>query len=218
MRSPGAALQDTARHRAQRGMVLIMSLLLLVVVTLLAVAMFRGMGIGAKIAGNVREKTRALNAAMSAEQWAEWWLANNGSTAVANVCSAVGNANTSTPQVCQNIPYGPTAQELPTPLTPTTAAFVPTQVPWILNGGGAVGYTYTPPNMLTVSGGTCASGQNCYALPPMMYISYLGLSADGSGGLVYQIDTVGYGGTADSIAVLESTYELSSGVSNPGSL
>src|SRR5205807_8509264 len=40
----------------QRGMVLVTALLLLVVVTLLAVGMFRSFGLDEKIAGNVREK------------------------------------------------------------------------------------------------------------------------------------------------------------------
>ena len=43
----------------QRGMVLVTSLLLLVVVTLLAVSMFRSFGLDEKIAGNLREKQRA---------------------------------------------------------------------------------------------------------------------------------------------------------------
>ena len=58
----------------QRGVVLVTSLLLLVVVTILAVGLFRSFGIDEKIAGNTREKQIALNAAESAEQYAEWWL------------------------------------------------------------------------------------------------------------------------------------------------
>ena len=53
-------------HRLQCGMVLITSLLLLVVVTLLAVSMFRSFGIDEKIAGNIRDKQRATAAAESA--------------------------------------------------------------------------------------------------------------------------------------------------------
>jgi len=60
----------------QRGLVLVSSLLLLLVVTMLALAMFRSMGLAEKISGNVREKQRALHAAVVAEQYAEWWLSN----------------------------------------------------------------------------------------------------------------------------------------------
>ncbi len=60
--------------KSQRGMVLVTSLLLLLVVTMLAVSMFRSMGLDEKIAGNMRDKQRALNAAETAEQYAENWL------------------------------------------------------------------------------------------------------------------------------------------------
>ena len=60
--------------KAQRGMVLVTSLLLLLVVTMLAISMFRSMGLDEKIAGNMRDKQRALNAAETAEQFAESWL------------------------------------------------------------------------------------------------------------------------------------------------
>jgi type IV pilus assembly protein PilX len=87
----------------ERGMVLVTSLLLLVVVTILAVGMFRSFGIDEKIAGNTREKQLALNAAESAEQFAEWWISTGGNgngivvtpTCTAPVASTVG-------QVCSN--------------------------------------------------------------------------------------------------------------------
>ena len=69
--------QDTrtqGTRNAQCGMVLISSLLLLIVVTIIALSMFRSFGIQEKIAGNMREKQRALSAAVSAQQFAERWL------------------------------------------------------------------------------------------------------------------------------------------------
>lgn len=72
---------------AQRGMALITSLLLLVVMTILALSMFRSYGMQEKIAGNVREKQRALNAAVSAQQYAEWAL-TNGTPPVTAACAA----------------------------------------------------------------------------------------------------------------------------------
>jgi type IV pilus assembly protein PilX len=217
------------RATKQRGMVLIISILLLLVVTLLAVAMFRGMGVDAKIAGNVREKQRAVHAALGAEQYAEFWLSSGANSAQAPVvCGPVVNVNTNPTQVqvCSNIPYGPTALfKLPT-LTPTNAGgngtFVPTQVPWAINGT-AVGFTYAPMDssnhaMNVLNGGSVPAGQsaaNYYAYSPGFYISFLGASADGSG-TVFQVDSYGYGGTADSVAVIESTYEVQSGVRNLG--
>jgi type IV pilus assembly protein PilX len=61
----------------QSGIVLICSLLLLLVVTIIALAMFRSMGLGEKISGNERETQRALHAAVLAEQYAEWWLSSS---------------------------------------------------------------------------------------------------------------------------------------------
>src|ERR1700719_4629228 len=90
----------------QRGMVWVTALLLLVVVTLLAVGMFRSFGLDEKIAGNVREKQRALSAAEMAEEYAEWWLANGLAgtpvtcasqvvdSTVGQVCTAASTATT----------------------------------------------------------------------------------------------------------------------------
>ncbi len=213
----------------QRGMVLIIAILLLLVVTILAVAMFRGMGLDAKIAGNVREKQRAVHAALGAEQYAEFWLSSGANSATApSVCSGVGNANVAATvvQICSNIPYGPTAVFQTSTLTPGNAGandtFVPTQVPWAISGT-PVGFTYAPLDsngnaMQVLNGGSVPAGQsaaNYYAYAPGFYIASLGPSADGNG-TVFQIDSYGYGGTPDSVAVIESTYEVRSGVRNLG--
>jgi type IV pilus assembly protein PilX len=213
----------------QRGMVLIIAILLLLVVTLLAVAMFRGMGVDAKIAGNVREKQRAVHAALTAEQFAEFWLSSGANSATApSLCSTktAASSTSGSLQVCSNIPYGPTAMAQNTSLTAANAGsndtFVPVQVPWAISGN-AVGYTYTPLDqngnpMLVLNGGSVPAGQsasNYYAYSPGFYIAYLGASADGYGN-VFQVDSYGYGGTADSVAVIESTYEVQNGVRNLG--
>lgn len=166
-------------HSPQTGMVLVTSLLLLIVVTLLAVGMFRSFGLDEKIAGNVREKQRALGAAETAEQYAESWLVNgNGNTGVpctTFVAASVG-------QVCSNVL--------------TNAA----QVPW------TAGVTYLPTvtsaNTMNVS---TVGGQGTYYFPPAFYISFLGAAPNGLGN-IFQIDAVGYGGSADTVAVVESTY------------
>jgi len=49
-------VQSKLGRSPQRGMVLITALLLLIVVTILAVGMFRSFGLDEKIAGNTREK------------------------------------------------------------------------------------------------------------------------------------------------------------------
>lgn len=194
----------------QRGIVLIASLLLLLVITILALTMFRSMGLAEKIAGNVREKQRALHAAVVAEQYAEWWLSTPGiSSQAPSQCSTTASANTSISSllVCNNALNNPAA------------------LPWTAVGAGAarVGFTYYPnatgataTNMLVASP-TSGSYANSYYATPAFYVQYLGPAADG-GGNVYKIDAVGYGGNAISVAVVESTYEIGSGVTNLGGL
>jgi len=83
-----------------RGMVLVTALLMLIVVTILALAMFRSFGLDEKIAGNLREKQRALSAAETAEQYAEYWLTTGGGSAnaVLGVCTSPAPANA--PTIC----------------------------------------------------------------------------------------------------------------------
>jgi type IV pilus assembly protein PilX len=170
-------------------MVLVTALLLLVVVTLLAVAMFRSFGLDERIAGNAREKGRALQAAEGAEEYAEWWLTQgNGTTGI--TCNTV--LVTSQAQVCAL----------------NSTANVPnfTTVPWV-NGTAPVGVTYTPPNMTVTTTG--AAGTYYYA--PMFYITYLGVTPAATG-VVYQIDALGYGGSPSAVAVVESFYSVVAGV------
>ncbi len=173
------------------GFVLVTSLLLLVVVTILALALFRGFGLDEKIGGNVREKGRALNAAESAQQYAEWWLSQgNGSTGItctSVVSSAVG-------QVCAN------------PIGTTNAAYL--TVPW------SAGVTYAPPNMI-LTGAATAPPPGTYYAYPVFYIQYLGLTPAGNGS-VFKIDAVGYGGSPNAVAIVESTYAVVSGVKDLG--
>jgi type IV pilus assembly protein PilX len=170
----------------QRGMVLITALLMLIIVTILAVGMFRSFGLDEKIAGNVREKQRALSAAETAEQYAEYWLSNGSSTG--NV-TCTGLVASTVGQVCTNT-------------LPTVVANV-AQVPWQI-GAVPVGVTYAPslPTPMNIS---TAGGAGNYYATPVFYISYLGISGNGLQ-TYYQIDAVGYGGSPDTAAVVESTY------------
>ena len=207
----------------QRGMILVMSLLLLVVITLLAVAMFRGLGLDSKIAGNVREKQRALHAAASAEQYAEYWLsqgANSSNVPTPCTTSNTGvtpNAAGSNVVICSNIPYGPGNTIQAGSSAPGAAPFNPAA--WPTSSTANVGFYYSPPGMTvaTPASGGSASYANAYAGTPAFYISYLGPWPDASNpGNVFQIDAYGYGGTKQSVAVIESTFLVTTGVKNLG--
>jgi len=166
-------------RRRTRGMVLITSLLLLIVVTILALAMFRGFGLDEQIAGNMRDKQLALHAAESAEQYAEWWLSNGNSPAAVNCTGFVAYT---VGQVCTNPPANVNS------------------TPW------PAGVTYTPDNRGLTNATTMSS-------PPAYYITYLGTPslATGLTGSLYQIDAVGFGGSANTTAVVESTYLVQTG-------
>jgi type IV pilus assembly protein PilX len=193
-------IHSSGRNIAQRGVVLVSSLLLLIVVTIIALSMFRSFGIQEKIAGNVREKQRALQAALSAQSYAENWLTLNSSTTASAPCSNLLNGNVGQGQICSN--------QLTGVATPAVADV--TTVPWLI-GGAPVGVSYLPPGM-AVSTTTAVSAANVanptYYGTPAYYISDMGPSADPNfpGGEVYQIDAAGYGGNSNTVAEVESTY------------
>jgi type IV pilus assembly protein PilX len=174
----------------QRGFALMTSILLLFIITILALSMFRGFATQEHIAGNLREKERALHAATSAEQYAEWWLlqGTNGNTGTAVDCGAgtTYNGNLGLGAVCtlEMTSYGYTVNN------PST---------WGI-------YTYYTPPGLSVS-----SALNGYFALPAYYIVDVGKAGDGLGE-AYQIDAYGYGGSAATVAVVESTYEVQQGV------
>jgi type IV pilus assembly protein PilX len=184
------------RPPAERGVVLVTSLLLLLIITIMAVSMFRSFGIEEKIVSNLREKHRALQSAESAQQYAEWWLTQGNNINGVVTCGSpvlVATGNVSIGQVCSNV------------LSSVVAGSVAT-IPWVV-GGNQVGVDYAPPTMNVNT--TAATGT--YYAPPRFYISLLGASATGQGN-VYQIDAYGYGGTPNAAAVVESTYLVSQSV------
>jgi Tfp pilus assembly protein PilX len=78
-------------------------------------------------------------------------------------------------------------------------------VPWTLNAK-PVGVSFNTFNTLSkVDRDNPANGT--YYSAPMFYITDLGPAAAGIGE-VYQIDATGWGGTADTVAVVESTFLL----------
>jgi type IV pilus assembly protein PilX len=180
----------------QRGVALMSSLLILLVLTIVALAMFRSFGLQEKIAANVRERQRAVHAAEGAQSYAEWWLgANSANTTV--VCSSLLSANLGQGQICSN------------KLSDTVASVA--DVPW-LAAGALVGVTYNPGNALTI---TTAAAKDTYYSVPLFYISDVGVSADGRGE-IFQVDAAGYGSTANTVAVVESTLVVVSGVIDRG--
>ncbi len=184
----------------QRGIALVACLLLLLVVTIIALSMYRSFGIQERIAGNTREKQRALQAAVTAQQYAEWWLsAGNAALNSPIACNSVLNANLSQGQIC-------TLASMPTDFT---------QLPW-QSGSAYVGVTLLPNTMLISANPATGTAANpTYYSTPTFYITDLGPSGDPTvPGEIYQVDAVGYGGSSNTAAVVESTYAVYTSSSN----
>jgi type IV pilus assembly protein PilX len=167
----------------QDGLVLVSSLLLLLVVTILAVSMFRSFGIDEKIAGNTRDKQLAMQAAQSAEQFAENWLASNMSQSVA---ASLGAANP-LPAVNCTSTVASTATQIC-----SNALANPATLPW------AAGVTYSPPTLSVPNAPTLSS-------QPKFYIYTLSTLASP---YQYLIDAVGYGTNPNTVAIVEVIYSL----------
>lgn len=200
-------MTPTAPPSRQIGIVLVSSLLLLLVVTIMALSMFRSFGVQERIAGNTREKQRALQGAMSTQEFAEQWIVNtsNAANAVSAgiapsadiTCSTVVDANLGGGQLCSN--------------TLASLGITVTAVPW------SVGTLYTPPGMNFTGTVTNAAVNDVYYARPGFYVTDLGPLATNNGE-AYKIDAYSYGTSANTVAVVESTFAITCIVCNPGGL
>lgn len=180
-----------SRKGAQGGFVLITVVLIMVIMALLALSMFHSLGVQERIAGVTRDKQVALNSAITAEEYAEWWLlqpqAFQTNFTACTAGGAVAVTSLTSPIICdENHPLAN-----------------PATLPW--NAGN----TFTPPGSTVSTSG----GSNTLYYAPGFYIEYLGASTAGT---VYQIDAYGYGGSAATIAVVQATYIVTSGGCNAG--
>jgi type IV pilus assembly protein PilX len=87
----------------------------------------------------------------------------------------------------------------------------PAQIPW----PAGVNYIPSVTSAMNVTG--TIGGQGAYYNNPAFYIAYLGVAPSGLGN-IYQIDAVGYGGSADTAAVVEATYIVQSSTKDLGGL
>ena len=166
-------------------MALIAALLLLLVLTMLGVGMFRSFGLQERIAGNTRERQRALHAAATAQSYAEWWLTSDGgaNAQVGGDCTNLGAVTT--PQIC--------TQPLSNPIT----------VPWTNR------VDYLPTGMTVASAGTI----DAYAQKPSFYIQWISNPnnydpVSKSSFNTYLIDSTGTAGTASATSVVESYFAV----------
>lgn len=191
-------IRRPALRRVERGSALMISLLMMLLVALLGVSMMRSIGVETRMVGSTGEKQHAFQAAETALQYGEWWLGQIDNASIGVACSTAVTAVNS-PIVCSN--------------TQTQAAL--TTVPW--TGFGA---PYSAPSIngsspLSSANLSSTGGLGTYAGLPQIYIAYLGTTGSNQAKL-YQVTAVGYGGNANAVAVVQSTYEVSSAVKDLG--
>jgi type IV pilus assembly protein PilX len=199
----------------QRGVALVTSLLLLLIVTIIALSMFRSFAVQEHVAGNLREKERALHAATSAQQYGEWWLLQGNNAAIGPVACQPGtinaNANANAGQIC--------LLTLPAWQGGGLTSITQIAIPWPIQ------VAYAPPGMCVTPCVPTPGGDPGYAISPAFYITDLGRAGDNLGE-AYQVDAYGSGSTAltsggntvasATVAIVESTYEVQQGVNNLG--
>ncbi len=180
------------RRPDQAGSALIISLLMMLLITLLGLSMMRSVGLDTRMTANTGEKQHAFQTAQTALQYGEWWLAQADNATTGVNCTGLLQA----PLVCAN----PVSQSA------------------MVNGSWAnLGAAYAPPsvngaNALVTS---ASGGSGTYFAAPQIYIAYLGASAANQAKL-YQVTAVGYGGNANAVSVVQSTYSVSSVIRDLG--
>ncbi|APZ44105.1 pilus assembly PilX family protein [Acidihalobacter ferrooxydans] len=194
----------TAMPRAQRGFVLILSLLMLIVLTLLGVSLLSGVTLQQKMSGNSREKARATSAASFALDAVQSQLTSQPLTAQ-SCASAASNGW----RVCDTG-------------TLTSSSAVQNST-WGLGGGATLGTPVTalPANAFSVSLLSTTGGSNVYYHVPEFIVQYQGQGVvppgysvqvsnykSGSAPVIdnYLITTMGTGGNPSAVSVLQSLY------------
>lgn len=181
-------------------------MLLLIVMSLLAMYMFRSNGVQELIAGNIREKQRSIQTAEAAEQLAEMWLATPGNVVQYN----------SVPCTSAGVVAWPTVPVICTaPVASITDAANATTVPWKVSGA-EVGFTYFP-GSTTGTGdlNTATVGPNYYYQVPRFYIGIV-QNQSSIRQAVYRIDAWNYAGTPNTATVVESNFVVTNTNANLG--
>lgn len=180
-------------RRRPRGTALVVALLMMLLVALLGVSMMRSVGVEARLVGATGDKQHAFQAAQTALQYGEWWLGQIDNASVGVPCTTT----TATPLVCA---------------APQTQA-VYRVVPWLNFGAPYLDPTISGGQLFATSNIVATGGAGTYGAAPMIDISFLGTSGTAK---LYQVTSVAYGGSLNSIAVVQSTVQISDAVRDLG--
>ena len=169
----------------QNGFILIVSLIFLAIMTMLGIAMFRGITMDEMMSGNQREKSRSIDAAQTTLNTAQNWLANPVNTVLGGTLNPGVNCTAATPQpaICTNV------------WTPTVLA-TPTSWPY---------FASSVPTGMTVN---TAGGLNTYYSQPQYYIQFLGFIPGSTNSAFYQVTAAAQGGNSTATAVVQTVYQV----------
>jgi type IV pilus assembly protein PilX len=179
--------------RSQQGIALVTSLILMLLMTVVALSVFRNNNLVEKMTGNTREKQRSFQVAEAALQYGEYWLTQQSAATLTGAGVATCSTTTALTslQVC-NVAAGQTAAQVATLKT--------------YNG-------FSPYGMVVASGGeTQTDGDINYSSKPGIYIANIGTYA-GTSQILFQVTAIGYGGGAGGTStqsIVQSQYILGS--------
>ena len=175
----------------QAGFTLFTSLIFLVLLIILGVSMLSGFTQDQQMAGNVREKARALDSAQALLNTAQSWMAVPGNT--------FAGTGWITGQDCTSLAAITVSNAQNNQVVCSTAVSNPTTLPWT---GFRMNSTLTG---MTVS---ATGGKNTYAGNPSYHMQYIGTSSNNPPKAIYKVTATGIGGNSGAVAVVEAVYEI----------
>lgn len=192
-------------QRKQRGVALVVSLIILLLMTLIGLSIMNGNRFFEKNAANTRDKQRALQAAQDALLYGEWWLNYGGGN-----LNFVACPTTTVPTTLQVCSEDPGTNMTTISSLPWYSGYVPTSMKVQAAGNSTNG---------GVADSTSATSDILYSQSPGIYISCItcGTTLGTTGLTVYRITAIGYGGVGGAngtVAIVQSTF-ASSGATNP---
>jgi len=156
--------------------------------------MFHGVSAQETMASNLKDKGRAFRLAQSTLRHAEYLLSTQGSSmSHINDCNGLQK----TPVICDN---------------PADLQYPDAKIDMMILSNSSVYTTMDPAIRLSAHGGV-----GTYRANPEFHIQYLGRAANAQG-QIYAVTALAYGGSANTVAAVQSTYKLTSGTRNLGAL
>jgi type IV pilus assembly protein PilX len=184
--------------REQRGYVMVLSMLMLLVITVISISMAKSFFLEEGMAGNVREKQRALAAAQSALSYGEWYVATHQGYGATCGTGQLANASICTAGVLFN------GQNNNSGANPNSA---------LMNNAVPLQTYFNAPTSSYLN--TTSGAHDAFYALPGIYIQFVGLDTSNSD-YIYKITAYGYGGSQSTVAIVQSTFVTVAAVKNLG--